>query len=190
MNLNSEVLREKGNQIIKNLSIELNFAQYQSAIFEALLLYMQSSKTSKDQNQNLKSLKNIVISNIKLFLKILRELETNNNYEFLTYQFIELYNSYLNLLNESKNVLHEGELLIHMKKLQKICSLYLNYSSKSEQKYEDCIIFLQKLNKVFNWNYSNIKFLVLFKIRKSILIKEYYILKKIHLIKPVASLKM
>jgi len=166
MEFNSLALREKGNQIIKKLQVESNLDHFQKSIFEAIQLYQQSSNHSKDQIEYLKGLKNIVIANIKLFLKILRDIKSRGNYDFLNYQFKELYNSYINLLKKSKHIHHEEELLIHMKKLQKIFSLYFNYSSQSEKIYEDCIVFLQKLNKDFNWSYSNIKFLVLSKIMK------------------------
>jgi hypothetical protein len=53
-----------------------------------------------------------------------------------------------------------------MKKLHKLLSLFLNYQNKqSDQKFEDSIIFLQKLNKDFSWSFSNLKFLVLRKIQ-------------------------
>lgn len=166
MESSSEILRKKANKMLSKLKPETDFYEYSNSAFKIMNLYNESAKISENNSDYLKSIKNIVIANIRFFLKCLKDVQTLNNYDFLTYQFRELYNSYLNLLSITKDQIESKGLVSHLKKLHKLLSLYLSYSSQNQTiKYEDNIIFLQKLNKDFGWNYSNLKFLILSKIQ-------------------------
>ncbi len=166
MQSNSERIREEGNNIIKKISIETEFNHFQKLIFQAIEKYEDSMKISKNPTEFLKSNKNHVVANIKFFLKVLKEIEIKKNFPFLKYQFKELYYFYFHFLKNATKVIKEEEILIHVKKIHKIFSLYLNYSNQeATEKYEDSIIFIQKINNEINWSYPNLKVLILFQIQ-------------------------